>query len=145
MSIWSNLRMAAPLPNSGLLIELGFVVSAMISSELALRLPLAGTVHTLTGIMQAARRVLFSRNVSDRWKEIVLPVYAFRIFLSSLVIPLLLTAILAPIIVAIILLSPSLSAALDYITNITNLLLIAITSIVYLVVRIRFNAGLFKT
>jgi len=137
--------MAAPLPNSGLLIELGFVVSAMISSELALRLPLARTVHKMTGIMQAARRVLFSRNVSASWKEIVLPVYAFRIFLSSLAIPLLLTAILAPIVVASILLSSSLSATLDYITNIPNLLLITITSIVYLVVRIRFNAGLFKT
>jgi hypothetical protein len=137
--------MAAPLPNSGLLIESGFVVAAMISSELALRLPLAGTVHTIVGLMQAARRVLFSRNVSDRWKEIVLPVYGFRILFSSLAIPLLLTAILAPIIVASILLSPSLSAALDYITNIPNLLLIATTSIVYLLVRMRFNAGLFKT
>jgi hypothetical protein len=137
--------MAAPLPNSGLLIELGFVVSAMISSELALRLPLAGTIRTMTGIMQATRRILFSRNVSDRRKEIVLPVYGLRIFLSSLAIPLLLTAILAPIIVASILLSPSLSAALDYITNIPNLLLIATTSIVYLVVRMRFNARLFKS
>ena len=137
--------MAAPLPNSGLLIELGFVVSAMISSELALRLPLARTIHTMTGIMQAARRVLFSRNISDIWKEIVLPIYAFRIFVSSLAMPLLLAAILAPIMVASILLSPSLSAALDHITNIPNLLLITITSIVYLVVRVRFNAGLFKT
>ena len=137
--------MAAPLPNSGLLIELGFVVSAIISSELALRLPLAGTVHTMTGIIQAAKRVLLSRDVSDRWKEIVLPVYAFRIFLSSLAMPLLLTAILAPIIVASILMAPSLPAALDYVTNIPNLLLIATTSIVYLVVRVRFNAGLFKT
>jgi hypothetical protein len=137
--------MGAPSPNSGLLIELGFVVSAMISTEVALRLPLVRTLHTMTGIVQAARRVLFSRNVSDRWKEIVLPVYAFRILLSSLAIPLLLTAILAPVIVASILLSPSLSAALDYITNVPNLLLIAITSIVYLAVRMRFNAVLFKT
>jgi hypothetical protein len=117
----------------------------MISSELALRLPLARTVRTMTGIMQDARRVMFSRNVSDSWKEIVLPVYAFRIFLSSLAMFLLLAAILAPIIVASILLSPSLSAALDHITNIPNLFLITITSIVYLVVRMRFNAGLFKT
>jgi len=138
-------RMAAPSPNSGLLIELGFVVSAMISTEVALRLPLVRTLHKMTCIVQAARRVLFSRNVSDRRKEIILPVYAFRIFLSSLAIPLLLTAILAPVIVASILLSPSLSAALDYITNVPNLLLIAITSIVYLAVRIRFNAVLFKT
>ena len=137
--------MAAPSPNSGLLIELGFVVSAMISTEVALRLPLVRTLHKMTCIVQAARRVLFSRNVSDRRKEIILPVYAFRIFLSSLAIPLLLTAILAPVIVASILLSPSLSAALDYITNVPNLLLIAITSIVYLAVRIRFNAVLFKT
>ena len=137
--------MAAPSPNSGLLIELGFVVSAMISTEVALRLPLVRTLHKMTCIVQAARRVLFSRNVSDRRKEIILPVYAFRIFLSSLAIPLLLTAILAPVIVASILLSPSLSAALDYITNVPNLLLIAITSIIYLAVRIRFNAVLFKT
>ena len=99
----------------------------------------------MTGIMQAARRVLFSRNVSASWKEIVLPVYALRIFLSSLAVPLLLTAVLAPIIVVSLLLTPSLSAALDYMTNIPNLLLITITSIVYLVVRIRFNAGLFET
>ena len=137
--------MAVPLPNNGLLIELGFVVPAMISSELALRLPLTRNVHTMAGTMQAARRLLFSRNVSDRWKELVLPVYASRIFLSSLAMPLLLTAILAPIIVASILLSPSRSAVLDYIIDVPNLLLIAITSIVYLVVRIRFNAGLFKT
>ena len=137
--------MAAPLPNSGLLIELGFVVSAMISSELAFRLPLVRTVHKMTSIMQAARRVLFSRNVSAGWKEIVLPVYAFRIFLSSLTMPLLLTAILAPIVLTSILLSPSLSAALDYIANIPNLLLITITSVVYLAVRIRFNEGLFRT
>jgi hypothetical protein len=122
--------MAVPLPNSGLLIELGLLVSSMISSELALRLPLARTFHTMTGIMQAARRVLFSRKVSDTWKEIVLPIYAFRIFRNSLVMLLLLTAILAPIIVASILLSPSVSAALNYITNIPNLLLITITSIV---------------
>ena len=137
--------MMALLPNTDLLVQLGFVVSAMISSELALWLPLARTFRTMTGIMQAARRVLFSRNVSDRWKEIVLPVYAFHIFLKSLTMAFLLTAILAPIIVASILLSPSRSAALDYITDAPNLLLIAITSIVYLVVRIRFNAGLFKT
>jgi hypothetical protein len=137
--------MTTLLSNSGLLIELGFVVSAMISSELALRLPLARTVHKMTGIMQTASRVLLSRNVSASWKEIVLPVYAFRIFLSSIAIPLLLTAVLAPIIVASILLSPSLSVALEYITNIPNMLLITITSIVYLAVRIRFNAGLFKT
>jgi hypothetical protein len=136
--------MMAPLPNTGLLIQLGFVVSAMISSELALWLPLVRIVRTITGIMQAARRVL-SSSVSDCWKETVLPVYAFRIFLNSLAVPLLLTAILAPIIVASLLLSPSLSTALDYITNIHNLLLITITSIVYLAVRIRFNAGLFKT
>jgi hypothetical protein len=137
--------MVAPLPNTGLLVQLGFVASAMISSELALRLPLARTVRAMTGIMQVAKRVLFSRNVSDSWKEIVLPVYAFRIFLSSLAIPLLLLAILAPIIMASILLSPSLSAALDHITNISDLLLITVTSIIYVVVRMRFNAGLFKT
>ncbi len=137
--------MVVPLQNSGLSIELGLVFSAMISGELALRLPLARTIHKMTGIMQAARRVLFSRSISPGWKEIVLPVYAFRIFVNSLAMPLLLTAILAPIIVASILLSPSLSVALDYITNIPNLLLITITSIVYLVVRIRFNAGLFNT
>jgi hypothetical protein len=133
------------MTNSGLSIELGLVVSAMISSELALQLPLARTIRTMIGIMQAVRRVLFSRKISDRWKEVVLPVYAFRIFLSSLAMASLLTAILAPMIAGSILLSPSLLVALEYITNTRNLLLIAITSIAYLVVRIRFNAGLFKT
>jgi hypothetical protein len=128
-----------------MLIELGLAVSAMISSELALRLPLAGTVFKMTSIMQAAGRVLLSRRVSSSWKETILPVYAFRILLSSLAVPLLLMAILVPIVLVSILLTPSLSAALDCITNITNLLLITITSTVYLAVRIRFNAGLFET
>ena len=137
--------MMALLPNTDLLVQLGFVVSAMISSELALWLPLARTFRTMIGIMQAATRVLFSRNVSDSWKEAALPVYAFRILLNTLAMPLLLTVILGPVIMASILLSPSLSISLDYITNIPNLLLITITSIAYLAVRIRFDAGIFKT
>ena len=126
------------------MIELGLVFSAVLSSELVLWLPLARTLRVMTSAMRRSNKVLLSRKISDNWKEKVLPVYALRIFRSSLMLPLLLAIVLAPIVIVTWLLSPSPSAAWDALTTVSALLLITGTSVIYLVVRVRvFSAKLF--
>ena len=94
--------------------------------------------------MRKAARVLFSRRISDGWKEIALPIYASQILFASLKLALLLVIILSPIIVVSVLLSLSLSGAFDYIIDFPGVLLIPITIIGYLLVRTGFfNARLF--
>jgi hypothetical protein len=118
----------------------------MLSSELILRIPLVKTAHALASNLQKSKNILLSKNISDTWKEKVLPVYAGRIFLSSVVLPLLLLVIIAPITTVTLLLSNSVSDALEYLASTTTFAIIMLTSILYLAVRFKLaNARLFKT
>ncbi|VFN06179.1 MAG: hypothetical protein BECKG1743D_GA0114223_112411 [Candidatus Kentron sp. G] len=127
------------------MLELGLILSTVLSSELALRLPFVRTLKTLAATLKKSGDVLFSRNISDAWKEKILSVYALRIFLNSLLLPLLLVMVFAPIFLVTRLMSPTTFVALGVLTSTYNLLLITISSVFYLIIRVRFlNARLFK-
>ena len=127
------------------MIEFGLALSTLLSSELILWIPLTKTAHILASTLQKSKKVLLSRHISDNWKEKILPVYALRIFRSSVVLPLWLLLLGAPILIGTLLLSSSYSDALEHLTSLGSLAIITLTSVLYLTVRFRFfNARLFK-
>ena len=55
----------------------------LLVAELLLRVPLVKSVRDVTQVMQKAIRTLASKEISDHWKERVLPAYALRMGLGS--------------------------------------------------------------
>lgn len=54
-----------------------------VASLLAKALPLGPTITTVNGIVRKSLYLVAARNVSDHWKERVLPHYALRILIGS--------------------------------------------------------------
>lgn len=145
-NIYSMLRQtidSLPLSTSSYSIEIGIILSTILSSELILRIPLAKTALCLTTYMRKSKKVLLSKYISDDWKEKILPIYAFRIFRSSLLLPLLLLVIFAPIFIVTALLAQSITIAEEHLTSVATLVMITFISILYLTIRLKiFHAKL---
>lgn len=85
-------------------------IATVVACEVALRLPLVSTVSKLTGAAKRAMKVVRSPNISDIWKEKMVPIYAGRIMTASLVFFACLVAIALPAVLIASLATGSLAA-----------------------------------
>jgi hypothetical protein len=73
------------------------VVSAILASEIFMRLPLMDQVTVIVGTARRSAATVRSRRISDHWKEIVLPAYSVRMAGRSLYCSLLLCVVALPV------------------------------------------------
>lgn len=76
------------------------IVSAILASELLLRLPVLAEIRRVADFARRAGHVLRSSRISDHWKERVLPRYAWRIGRGSVLFLAMLMIALAPVVIA---------------------------------------------
>ena len=62
------------------------VIACILSIELFLRLKFMSYVNSIVKNMNKVFRVIISSNISDHWKEKMVPVYAFILLKNSLLI-----------------------------------------------------------
>ena len=117
----------------------------LISSEFILWLPLAKTLSTMNRMMHGSKKLLFYKRISDKKKEKFLPMYATRLFISSIALLLQLVIIIIPILLGTRFLTTSFASTMEVISTLPNLLLITVVSIGYITLRIKWlNAKLFS-
>jgi len=120
------------------------ILFTLISSEFILWLPLAKTLSTMNRMMHGAKKLLFYKRISDEKKEKLVPVYAIRLFISSIALALQLVIIIIPILLGTRFFTNSFAQAMEVISTLSNLLLITVISIGYITLRIKWlNARLF--
>jgi hypothetical protein len=73
------------------------LLSAVVASELLVRLPLLPAIGRARAAAQKSARLLRSKRVSDHWKEKMLPVYAAVIARNSVIFFGLLCAAILPV------------------------------------------------
>ena len=121
------------------------ILFTLISSEFILWLPLAKTLSTMKRMMHGSKKLLLYKRISDEKKEKLLPVYAIRLFFSSIALLLQLVIIIIPILLGTRFLTSSFTSAMEIISTLPNLLLITVFSIGYITLRIKWlNARLFS-
>lgn len=76
---------------------LGLILSTCLAVEIGYRLPFAKTVPVLANTGRKATQLIQNRKISDHWKERVLPVYAFQLFIASLLLLFSLILLISPI------------------------------------------------
>ena len=110
------------------------VIACVLSIELFLRLKFMPYVHSIARNSNKVFRIIISSNVSDHWKEKMVPVYAFILLKNSL---LLLGILLLIILVfsAFIVLS---SKFLSLILSVTGVATSIVISLTYLKLRVTF-------
>lgn len=74
------------------------VVSTVSVCECFLRMPFVLNIRSMILYSTKSYRAVSSNNISDHWKEKVLPVYSAKIFFTSLKLFLLLLAALLPLV-----------------------------------------------
>ncbi|MEO8454170.1 MAG: hypothetical protein ABI454_03335 [Sphingomicrobium sp.] len=73
------------------------VVSAILASEIFMRLPVMDQVTVIVGTARRSAATVRSRRISDHWKETVLPAYSVRMAGRSLYCFLLLCLVALPV------------------------------------------------
>jgi hypothetical protein len=115
------------------------LIGTVAAVELALRLPIGGTVAQMHTTVGKITRVIGSKHISDHWKERILPSYALRLMQVSLLIPLLLALALAPFAV-IALFSPSVDPSFaDYLISWQGIAVSSLCGLGYFYVRSRLR------
>ena len=110
------------------------VVACVLSIELFLRLKFMSYVHSIFKNTNKVFRVIISSNISDHWKEKMVPVYAFILLKNSLLILGILFLIIL-VFSAFVVLS---SKFLTLILSITGVAISIFISFVYLKLRVIF-------
>lgn len=113
------------------------LLSAVVASELLVRLPLMPTIRKARGAAEKSARLLRSRRVSDHWKERMLPVYAGVIARNSAVFFGLLCAAILPVALFGIGHPGGLGGWIAALMQPVNLAVLFGLSVLYLVVRSR--------
>lgn len=113
-------------------------LSAVLVTELALRLPFATLFHGLSRTVHKIRRVLGSRYISDHWKEKVILKYAIHLAKASLGFGGLLLILLISFVVINAIIAPSpIQELLILSMSGTGLLTIIVSSILFVLLRRR--------
>ncbi len=112
-------------------------LSAVIASELLVRLPLLPTIRKARAAAEKSAGLLRSRRVSDHWKERMLPVYAAAIARNSVLFFGLLCAAVLPVVLLGFGYPGGLIGWLAELMRPVNLAFLFGLSILYLVVRAR--------
>ena len=110
------------------------VVACFLSIELFLRLKFMSHVNSIARNTNKVFRVIISSNISDHWKEKMVPMYAFILLKNSLVILGILFLIIF-VFSAFIVLS---SKFLTLLLSITGIAMSIVISITYLKLRVIF-------
>jgi hypothetical protein len=76
------------------------VVSAILASEIFMRLPLMHQVTVIVGTARRSAATVRSRRISDHWKEAILPAYSVRMAGRSFYFLLLLCLAVLPVALA---------------------------------------------
>ena len=110
------------------------VIACVLSIELFLRLKLMSYVNLIVRNTNKVFRVIISSNISDHWKEKMVPVYAFILLKNSLLI----LGILFLIILVFSLFIVLSSKFLALILSITGVIVSIVISLTYLKIRVIF-------
>jgi hypothetical protein len=110
------------------------VIACVLSIELFLRLKFMSYVNSIFKNMNKVFRVIISSNISDHWKEKMVPVYAFILLKNSLLI----LGILFFIILVFSLFIVLSSKFLTLILSITGVAMSIVISFTYLKLRVIF-------
>ena len=110
------------------------VVACVLSIELFLRLKFMSYVNSIYRNSSKVFRIIMASNISDHWKEKVIPTYAFILLKNSLLILVILFLIIL-VFSAFIVLS---SKFLTLILSITGVVMSIIISFTYLKLRVIF-------
>jgi fumarate reductase subunit C len=117
------------------------VVSAILASEVALRLPLLDQVTAIVGTARRSAATVRSRRISDHWKEAVLPAYSARMAGRSFYFFLLLCLVLLPVALVGLAAPGGMTHWLDYLMQPLAIAILCICSIAYILVRTRTARG----
>ena len=93
---------------------------------------LRGSFISIINITLKIKTVMFSANISDKWKEIVIPTYAFQIMLYSSKIIITLLVVIAIILVINVIFMEF----LDLLFSLTGIILSIVISTAYILARV---------
>ena len=110
------------------------VVACILSSELLLRSKFISNINSINQNIKKVLKIIISSNISDHWKEKMVPIYAFILFKKSLLILVILFLIIIMFSFFLLLSSKFLVLILSF----KGILFSLLVSIVYLKLRIAF-------
>lgn len=117
------------------------VVSAILASEIFMRLPLMDQVTLIVGTARRSAATVRSRRISDHWKEAVLPAYSARLAGRSFYFFLLLCLALLPVALAGLAAPGGMAHWLELLMRPFAIAIMCASSILYIVVRTRAARG----
>lgn len=117
------------------------VASAVVASEMLLRLPLMRQVRVILDMARSSAATLRSKRISDHWKEVVLPAYSLRIAGRALLFLLLLCLAVLPVALMGVIAPGGLVHWLDVLMRPFAIAILCICSVAYIFVRTRLARG----
>ena len=117
------------------------VVSAILASEIFLRLPLMSQVNVVADTARRAAATVRSSRISDHWKEAVLQAYSARMAGRSFYFLLLLCLVLLPVALVGVVAPGGMARWFEYLMQPVAIAIMCISSIFYIFVRTRIARG----
>ena len=116
-------------------------ISALIASELFLRLPIMRQLAEVGSTAKKSMHLLGAKAISDHWKEKVLPTYALKIGKAAVIFFALLCVALSPVVLAGFLYPTGMTAWLGDILAPLVLVFLFVVSVGYMVLRSRLSGA----
>lgn len=123
------------------MLELVLIIASCASGELLFRLPWMKVFDVMKQSVHDSKKIIFSQQISDHWKEKMLPVYAMRLLRSSLLLPLLLLTIFSPLVLATYGVIGSLDGVVGYLVELSSLAIVTVVCIGYFMIRKKLADG----
>ena len=117
------------------------VASAILASEILLRLPLLEQVNVVVRTARRSAATVRSKRISDHWKETVLPAYSLRMAGRSVFFFLLLCLVALPVVLAGLVARGGLAHWFELLMQPFAIAILCSCSILYILVRARFARG----
>jgi hypothetical protein len=117
------------------------VVSAMLGSEIFMRLPLMHQVTVIVGTARRSAATVRSRRISDHWKEAILPAYSVRMAGRSFYFFLLLCLAVLPVALAGLAAPGGMAHWFELLMRPFAIAIMCACSILYILVRTRAARG----
>jgi hypothetical protein len=117
------------------------VVSAILASEIFIRLPLMHQFNVIVGTARRSAATVRSRRISDHWKEAVLPAYSARMAGRSLYSFLLLCLVAFPVALVGLAAPGGMAHWFELLTRPFAIAIMCACSILYVLVRTRAARG----
>jgi hypothetical protein len=117
------------------------VLSAVLASEIFLRLRLMDQVSIIAETARRSAAIVRSRRISDHWKETILPAYSARMAGRSFYFFLLICLAVVPVVLVGIAAPGGLAQWFEYLMRPFALAIMCASSILYVLVRTRIARG----